>query len=350
MKRFYWLICLLPLGATAQMKINANSLVAAQGMVSTNTSIINESLNADFSNAEVFLNGGNLQASTTQPLIVSSLIINNGGIKDLSGLWEVTTALELANGILRVNSGSKLVYSGTSSVTGGSNQSYVDGFIYLNNTATNRRFVYPVGVSGMYLPIAVEAATAGELGMRVVAGDAGFSLPAEVSDYLRGWYWEATDAPNSIVSLSLNNASSFLGSSAPMVLAGDATGGSATALGGTPTGSDVTSVDPSAQPIMTIGKGVEFNLVIHDMITPYIQDAVNDKLFIENIELTESNRVKLMDRYGVVVREWTDYNNDIDEDFSTLSPGNYVCLVEFVYPGSSSHASAKGVVTVLKSN
>jgi hypothetical protein len=295
------------------------------------------------------LSGVNLQAITTQPLVVSSLSINNGGIKDLTGNWEVTSALELTDGILRVGSGSKLVYSGTTNLSG-SAQSYVDGFLFLNNTATDRRFVYPVGISGNYLPVTLETAPAGELGIRVVAGDAGLALPAEISDYLRTWYWEATAAPNSIVSLSLNQSDAFLDGAAPVVLSADGTGTAAMALGGTVVSGDVSSNAPSTQPVLALGKGVEFLLVIHDMITPYILDDKNDRLIIDNIELTESNHVRLLDRYGVVVKEWFDYTNDNQEDFSTLSPGNYVCIVEFTYPGSESSATAKGVVTILKSN
>lgn len=332
-----------------QFRINTNSTVVGKGTISTNTSITNNATNTDLTLTEVFLSGTNQQATTTQPLIVGTLSINNGGIKDLTGNWEVTSALELTDGILRVGSGSKLVYSGTTNLSG-SAQSYVDGFLFLNNTATDRRFVYPVGISGNFLPVTLETAPAGELGIRVVAGDAGLALPAEISDYLRTWYWEATAAPNSVVSLSLNQSDAFLDGAAPVVLSADGTGAAATALGGTVVSGDVSSNAPSTQPVLALGKGVEFLLVIHDMITPYILDDKNDRLIIDNIELTESNHVRLLDRYGVVVKEWFDYTNDNQEDFTTLSPGNYVCIVDFTYPGSESRATAKGVVTILKSN
>jgi hypothetical protein len=133
-------------------------------------------------------------------------------------------------------------------------------------------------------------------------------------------------------------------------LESDAVGGTANSLGGSISNSFVMSNDPSTKTILAVGKGAEFALVIHDMITPYTLDQVNDKLTIENIDLTESNNVKLLDRWGLIVKEWNNYTNDDGFDFSNLSPGNYVCVVEFSYPGTSERATAKSVVTILKSN
>jgi hypothetical protein len=86
------------------------------------------------------------------------------------------------------------------------------------------------------------------------------------------------------------------------------------------------------------------------MITPFTIDDKNDKLTIENIELVAENSVKLLDRWGVVAAQWENYSNEVEYDFSKLSPGNYVCIVEFTYPGESRKAIVKGIVTILKSN
>ena len=345
----YLLVPLVPLGLSAQMKINANSKVTAKGVLSTNTSITNASTTTDFTNVEIFLEGGNQQATTGQPLVVSTLSVNKGGTKTITGNWEVTNAIALTDGIIKIGSGAKLLYSGSAALQG-RDISYVDGFLHINNTLANSRLTFPVGVNAAYTPVVVEDAPVGEIGFATIAGDAGLSLPADISSFYSGWYWQSTEPVNSAVSLSLNGVETFLGSGAPYVLESDATGGTATSLGGSVSASFVLSSDPSSKTILAIGKGAEFSVVIHDMITPYTLDNVNDKLTIENIELTESNNVKLVDRWGLVVKEWTDFTNDVEYDFSQLSPGNYVCVVEYSYPGSSTRATTKGVVTILKSN
>lgn len=323
--------------------------MTANGVLSTNTSINNASTSTDFTNAQIFLQGGDQQASTGQPLIVSTLSINNGGTKTLSGNWEITNDIDLTDGIIRIGNGTKLLFSGSTPLQG-NDRSYVDGFIHVNNKTANSRITFPVGTNSTYTPVIVEDASVGEIGFRAVPGDAGLSLPVGISEHYTSWYWQSSTSVNSGVSLSLNGADAFLGGGAPYVLESDATGGSATSLGGSAANSFVTSSDPSTKTILAIGKGAEFLVTIHDMITPYTLDQVNDKLNIENIELTESNHVKLLDRWGLVVKEWIDFTNDVEYDFSLLSPGNYVCVVEFTYPGTSARSTAKGVVTILKSN
>ena len=66
--------------------------------------------------------------------------------------------------------------------------------------------------------------------------------------------------------------------------------------------------------------------------------------------MTTANTVKLLDRWGSVVAEWTGFSNEIDYDFQKFSPGNYICIVEYTVPGSEKMNTAKGLVTILKSN
>jgi hypothetical protein len=58
--------------------------------------------------------------------------------------------------------------------------------------------------------------------------------------------------------------------------------------------------------------------------------------------------VKLLDRWGAIAVQWENYSNDSAYDFSKLSPGNYVCIVEFAYPGVSTKSTINGIVTILK--
>ncbi|MBL7858019.1 MAG: gliding motility-associated C-terminal domain-containing protein [Cyclobacteriaceae bacterium] len=328
----------------AQFKINANSIFKAKGTISTNALVNNASAQTNLSEAQLTLLGGDQSVTTSQTILVSTLKIDQGGRKTLSGNWEVNGTLQLVNGIISVGNNAQLLYTGTQT-TEGNNNSFVDGYFVLRGSG--RKF-FPIGTGNVYAPAILEASPDSEVGMRTVSGDAGVILPEGVSANFAGHYWELSDATNSPVSLSLNGLGSFLDSSRPIVLEASAPSATAQSLSGTFSGSFVTSIENATQTILVIGKAAEFSLVIHDLITPFTIDAVNDKLTIENIELTSENKVKLLDRWGVVAAEWKNYTNETEYDFSTLSPGNYVCLVEYSYPGESNRLTAKGMVTVLK--
>lgn len=350
LKRATIILCitLSVLTGFSQIKINNNSKVIGSGVISTNTEISNTSPNVDFSQVVLQLLGDNdQQISTSQPLKVSTLKVDQGGATTISGNIEVTGTLDLVNGIIRIDNASKLLYSGTDNPEGNSN-SFVLGYLYRNGGG---RIVFPIGVAAGYLPAVVENNVQGtELGATAIESDPTLIAPEGVTDIFTGHYWEFSAPPNSPVSLSTNGLDSFLGDGSPVVLEADAKGGTAVSRSGAVSSEFVTSIDNLTQNIAAIGKTAEFRLVIHDMITPFTIDEKNDKLTIENIELVTENTVKLLDRWGVVAAEWRNYSNDIDYDFSKLSPGNYVCIIEFSYPGESRKVLTKGIVTVLKSN
>ncbi|MDH5605176.1 MAG: gliding motility-associated C-terminal domain-containing protein, partial [Cyclobacteriaceae bacterium] len=71
-------------------------------------------------------------------------------------------------------------------------------------------------------------------------------------------------------------------------------------------------------------------LRIHNVVTPN-NDGKNDVLYIENITYFPGNRVVILDRWGIKIREFTDYQNDWIMDTErgdTIPPGNYICIVK----------------------
>jgi hypothetical protein len=107
------------------------------------------------------------------------------------------------------------------------------------------------------------------------------------------------------------------------------------------------------QPLLLIGRVEKVNVKIHDLITPFDAGASNtsngnDGIFIEN--LFPNNKVSLMDRWGVVIKEWKNYRNHSDDSFfQTLRPGNYICVIEYTdVTGEKKNESQ--MVTVLKTN
>lgn len=338
-------LSLAPLASFGQLKIHNSSAVKASGVVSTNATITNASPNVNFGDAELKLsNAGDQQINTSRPIILKDLHIDQGGIKTFSGSWEIIGSIFLTNGILKTDNAGKFLYSGTEPIEGNGN-SFVDGFLFRKGSG---QLTYPVGLGSVYAPVTIESAPDGEYGIRVFKPGASLTLPPNVIGSFSDHQWEINGIVNSPVSVSLNNIGNFLEGGVPVVLQASAAGGTATSLSGSASSSFVTSIDNVTQSVIAIGKEVEFSLVIHDLITPY-QPQFNDKLVIENIEKVSENKVTLLDRWGMVAAQWQPFTNETDYDFTKLPPGNYICIVEYAYPGEKRTVTTKGMVTILKS-
>jgi hypothetical protein len=113
----------------------------------------------------------------------------------------------------------------------------------------------------------------------------------------------------------------------------------------------VTSLDGVTNPIIAIGSIREITLKVRDLITPFLLDGENDKLYIEQIDAFDFNTVTLLDRWGVVVKRWEKYTNEVQYDFSQLGPGNYIVIVEYgsLAEGATMQKVSQ-MVTVLKTN
>ncbi|NJM26917.1 MAG: hypothetical protein HC859_17045, partial [Bacteroidia bacterium] len=141
-----------------------------------------------------------------------------------------------------------------------------------------------------------------------------------------------------------------------VVIQADSPSGTALNLGGGIVGDFVGSFSAASKPILTVGVGEKVNLQIMDLITPFNADAFNDKLRIINVEYTFDNKVTLLDRWGVVVKTWSNFRNYDDPtnpsgdafDFTRLSPGNYICVLEYRLTQDSPREKLTQMITVLK--
>ncbi len=338
------IVIFLHLPSIAQIHIGTNAKVKISGLFSINSNI-NNTATADFSEAQLNLVGSTQEIKTNQDLKVSTLRIAEAGIKTFLGNWEITESIDLVDGILKVDNASQLLYSGSVLVEG-RNISYVEGVFYVVGAGEKN---FPVGADGNYLPTFIEGLSNPSipLGVQVVGASSNFSSPAPVRALLQSHYWQFTSAPNVVVALSLNVTSDFLKAQQPVILEAETTGVRAFYVPSTATMDFVTSTRPVTKSFLAIGR--EFSLVIHDMITPYTLDEINDRLFIEKIELTEKNKVVLLDRWGKIILELQNFTNDTSYDFSTLSPGNYVCIVDYVPPGENTNSIQRGIVSILNS-
>jgi len=71
--------------------------------------------------------------------------------------------------------------------------------------------------------------------------------------------------------------------------------------------------------------------------------------------LYPENRVELINRWGVTVKSWINFSNyatgdskQADFDFTGLSVGNYICIVEYANSTGSDKKSQSQMISVLK--
>lgn len=341
------LVAQLRMGTGTQLNSASNTTIA------TDANINNQSANTNLTNAHIHLLGSSQQLNTIGSLSIGNVTIDNGGDRSVNGEWIFLNGMSLIDGILTPLNSARILYTGASPINGNAS-SYVNGYFYSQGSGTRN---FPIGLNGLFAPANVSSDATGVLGMRVVNGTPGITLPVDVTEILSSHYWEfiADDATpiTASVSLSTTNLGSLDGASDLVVVQGDANTLAGTNLGGIVSGSFVSSQRGASTGLLTIGRGEKINLIIHDMITPFNTDLVNDVLTIEGIELTETNKVTLMDRYGATVKTWTDYHLQDPTtlfDFTQLTPGNYICVVEYTLLGGSQTEKISQMVTILQTN
>jgi len=191
---------------------------------------------------------------------------------------------------------------------------------------------------------------------------ASLDLPADLSALAGNRHWEVDVNGGSLraTSASLYIPGTSIDASQRLVVveADDVSSGTAINLGGGVNGDFVTSFSPATKPILTIGVAEKVDMRIMDLITPFNSDNINDQLKIVNIEYTYENKVTLLDRWGVPVKEWSNFRNydsttnpNTDPfDFTRLSPGNYICVLQYKLSADAPEEKINQMISVLKGN
>lgn len=342
----------------AQVRVSTGTQIntASNATIATNANITNQSTVTNLTNTQLHLLGNSQQLSTLNPLEIKDVVITNGGTRTFtSGDWIFLNSMTFTDGILTSLNSSRIIYQGSETLSGNTN-SYVNGFFYHEGNGTR---YFPIGITGLFAPTQITEGGSILLGMRVLSNGLSIDpLPAEIDELLSSHHWELSspngDIPGSPIALSAENLGALDGASDLVVVYKDPVSNTGSNLGGAPSSGFINSQQVAPAGLLTIGRGEKITLVIHDMITPFNQDGVNDMLVIDNIELTETNKVSLMDRYGTVVKEWNNYNpNDPDSkpfDFSKLTPGNYICVLEYKLLGSRTIEKISQMVSILQTN
>jgi len=349
---------LMPAIVSAQTVIKSGTDMKVKGLISAKGSILT-SEGTDLTEAQLLLVGTNQTFSSVSPTRIQELRIDGGGVKALEGEWIITNSLVLTNGILQPARG-KLIYVGSTTLSGNSN-SFVNGILHQRGGGV--RF-YPIGAGSTYLPMSLNGVidSNAEVGVTGFASGANLTLPVDVNTIASNRYWQLSVNGGTLnaSSASLYIPGSSIDASQQLVVveAEDANGGEATNLGGGITDEFVTSFAEITKPVLTIGIVEEVDLRIMDLITPFNMDDVNDQLKIVNVEYTFENKVTLVDRWGVPVKVWQNFRNydDVNNpnsdgyDFGKLSPGNYICVLEYRLSAGAPLQKKNQMISVLKGN
>jgi len=359
--------------AFSQVVVGTSATIAstATTQISFSGNFTNNSTTADFSNANLILTGDGqtLANSGASPTVLGGIIVDGGGTKTFTGIWEIAGSLTFNNGLV-VTSGSNSMIVHTiptnalSSVVVNNTDSYVSGTFFSRGTGTR---VFPIGINSGYFPSQLYDVTQGdiEIGMRVVSGDAGLTNAndPEIVNIFNERYWQIIDRSNTLtgakVGVSSLETSGFIQvGDAPSIVGAPSTGGPAINFGGGPASGDMISAGTAItnERIFTIGlvDPVSVEVVIHNIITPGWGDSepVNDYLEIANIGSFPDNHVRLLDRYGIVVKEWKGYVDvvttsslDPSYDLTHLATGNYICVLE--YKSGNSTKKFSQMVTII---
>lgn len=336
----------LSTSASTQLTTSAGTTMAVRGSINNRGSI-------DI-RGSIHLDGANQTLQTTVPIVIGGLALTSTGNKTVQGQWTVSGEMLFENGVLIAGGTAKLLYTGDNLLSG-TNTSYVDGIFYQQGTGT--RF-FPVGTGSVYAPMSFASPGADvELGVEVIAGATSLSLPLDVKEVASNRYWQVHSTGEFSSPVSLYFAGTSVETAQPLVvIQADNLSGTALNLGGGVIGDFVGSFSAASKPILTVGVGEKVNLQIMDLITPFNVDTFNDKLRIVNIEYTFENKVTLLDRWGVTVKTWSNFRNYDDPsnpsqdgfDFTRLSPGNYVCVLEYRLTQDSPREKLTQMITVLK--
>jgi hypothetical protein len=367
-KRLTFAFILLAGAASAQLTVSSGTnMVASDGTEITMLIKGNISNNGtvDFSNATVNLTLlANTAAQTMSGnLAVSSLTLLAGTNTNVSGNLHVRNEIYFNTGLLTPTATGKILYTGSADningdESGSYDDSYVAGNFHVQSSGVN---FFPVGgITYGYAPLWLEKGNGtDEIGARVVDGDVSFTYDAtgglQAMDNTHYWEISAPDLASLDSKVTVADVAPFRTDLANVIVQGESIGAAAENLLGVTDGTSITSRKKVTKPFIAIGGSIEVELIIHDIITPFFEDGVNDQLYVQNIDKFLVNKVTLLDRWGAPVKEWKNFSNYTDPlnpnldgfDFKKLSPGNYICVVE--YGDEETGFSKKSqMITVLK--
>jgi gliding motility-associated-like protein len=339
------------------LSVGNNTVLYVGDSVVNNGTIIN---NGDIQVAGFWLNNGTYEPGQGQLTLTSSspqvinhndqsftrLKIEGGGEKIFGADIYIVNELVLSNGNLVSASGSKLVIEDGAVISGGSDNSYIDGPIY--HVGTGSKY-FPVGSGNVFLPLELVnvTGTSPTVGVLLTLPNTNLGVQGNLEAVSARQYWQldviAGSFAGSQVVLPLRDET-FLDIIDQAVVAQSPSLGEpfmnlgASARTGDVSLGTVSSEIAATKMFLTVGRfegEVGGKLVVYNAVSPN-DDGMNDFFKILNIDQYPNNIVTIYTRWGDKVFEMAGYDN-MDNKFEgqsnvgksyLLQEGTYYYVVE----------------------
>lgn len=270
---------------------------------------------------------GQITFNSTDPLVpqiinhnsqaFSKLVISGGGMKKILADMTIEESLTLTDGIITAENNSKVHFSPTAVITGGSDASHINASVYQQGTGTK---LYPIGNGTTYLPVEINGITAdSEIGITLTELQAGQTLNTNSSleDISDKRYWAVDVASGSIegakIVLPVEGDEGLDASKNDrfVVAFTDNLNDDFLTLGRAQgsISSRIESEQSPATGFVTLAIPSENqSIVVFNAISPNEDDAINNFIQIDN--LVETDLVSIYNRWGDLVFEMKNYQND----------------------------------------
>lgn len=276
----------------------------------------------------------------------NALTISGAGEKLFSANITIESGLDLQSGVLKSSNGSKIILNPGAIISGGSDQSHVQGTVEARGAGN---WLFPVGNGTNYLPVEVinvtDANATGTLTLHELNGQQ-LTFESTLTALSTKRYWElvlsAGSFTQSKVRLPLNGEDDLIDDVDLVVVAGSSQAlgpysnfGGADQTGNLFLGSVVSAQAPSVAFYTAGAISGERDIEVLNGVS-LNGDGVNDFLKIINIEFFPNNKVAIVNRWGDMVFEMKGYNN-VDRNFrgesnvngsSKLPSGSYFYTID----------------------
>jgi gliding motility-associated-like protein len=349
------------------LSVGTNTVLYVSDSVVNNGTLIN---NGDIQVAGFWQNNavyepgqGQLTLTSSQPQVINHnnqsftrLKIEGGGDKIFGADIYIENELVLSSGNLVSSGTSKLVIQEGAVITGGSDNSYIDGPIY---HVGNGYKYYPVGKDNLFLPLELQdvKGTTPTVGVILNMPNPNLEVQNDLISVSDKQYWQL-DVINgtftgSLVGLPIRDET-FLNSIEEAVVAQSpslsepfASIGASSKTGDINSGTVISDID-ATEIYLAVGSFVAepgSKLTVYNAVSPN-DDGLNDFFKIINIDLYPNNEVTIYTRWGDKVFEMQGYDN-VDKKFDglnnvgknySLPEGTYYYVIE---KGESDNKSDK---------
>lgn len=251
----------------------------------------------------------------------NKLTISGGGEKLILADLNVVGELHLVSGIIANQNNSKVIFEPGATITGGSDQSHINGPIEQQGAGT---WLFPMGNGSIYLPFEISGVTdntaKGVIQLHELEDSQVLTGKGDITQLSSKRYWELSalngSLGNTIITLPLRDEENLSGASGLF-----AVGESEVALGpyqslgqsafvGDPVNGTVGSESSPTRSFFTVVVlSGEKNVIVYNGVSPN-GDGYNDYFQIFNIDHYPSNTVSIYNRWGDKVFEVNGYDND----------------------------------------